>query len=58
MSFLFAHSSIEYKYLKQIYLTLTGTITLDESGTRSNDNEGLLNSPTISRTEASTSDTY
>ena len=36
-----------------MYLTLTDTITLDESGPRSNSNEGILHTLQVSRTEAS-----
>ena len=38
-------------------MSLTVTTTLGQSGPGSNDNEGLLHTPQISRTRASPSDT-
>ena len=56
LSFLFAHGPIWYKqFLNRsiwpINRTQTGTTTLDHSEPGSNDNEGILHIPQISRTE-------
>ena len=50
----FAHSLIKWNYFKRdLYETLTSVTTMDQSGSWSNKNDEVLDTPQITRTEAS-----